>query len=498
MALPVAKAAAALASPKMLEKILIGILGALILFITLFTSCTVQTNQVEGEKYAILFASDVKELQAMFDNNGKIDAPLLFAVYHHYFAERNDYGSIKDDLLSCFVSGDGLSPLTDREQIFSNLESVFGITIDGITKKNLIELAEMMPATIADDRKILTRHLVQSSLEEKNNISLVNFAYNALEAESGYIHGAYGQDVTLNFLLKQQAMFKGDESGNMTDEDVQFILDGYAGKPSFDCIGLIKAYEWIEEDTGDILYGSNGFKDVGADGMFKAATTRGEIAIMPDIPGIGVYMDGHIGVYIGEGEVIQAKGKRYGVVKTQLTDTAWTHWIYFPGIRYVNAGDYILGNHRVRIEKGKIIEILSNVVAGNGDFAWPLPSPFDKSYITSGSQGRYNPVTDEWQNSHGAIDIGADEGTPIYAAADGTVVMSGWHDSYGNFVKIDHGNGWATLYAHQLRRNCYAGDYITTGQIIGYVGSTGNSTGNHLHFEIRENDVRLDPSSFFE
>lgn len=88
--------------------------------------------------------------------------------------------------------------------------------------------------------------------------------------------------------------------------------------------------------------------------------------------------------------------------------------------------------------------------------------------------------------------------TPIYAAADGTVIMSGWHNSYGNFVKIDHGNGWATLYAHQTKRVAQVGDHVSAGDLIGYVGSTGDSTGNHLHFEIRYNENRLDPLQFFE
>ena len=76
--------------------------------------------------------------------------------------------------------------------------------------------------------------------------------------------------------------------------------------------------------------------------------------------------------------------------------------------------------------------------------------------------------------------------------------MSTWHDSYGNFVKIDHGNVWSTLYAHQTKRVAKVGESVSAGDLIGYVGSTGDSTGNHLHFEIRYNDNRLDPLQFFE
>ena len=72
------------------------------------------------------------------------------------------------------------------------------------------------------------------------------------------------------FLRQQQTMFRTDPSANLTDSEVNFIFETYSGKPSFDCIGLIKAYEWIDEDTGVIRYRSNGFQDIGANGMLEA------------------------------------------------------------------------------------------------------------------------------------------------------------------------------------------------------------------------------------
>lgn len=169
-----------------------------------------------------------------------------------------------------------------------------------------------------------------------------------------------------------------------------------------------------------------------------------------------------------------------------------------PGITYLTGGTHPYGTKKVTLENGRIKEISAGIVAGKGEFEWPLPAPYGKDYITSGSGSRYNPVTGMYENSHGAIDIGAPAMTPIYAAANGTVVMSTWHDSYGNFVKIDHGNGWSTLYAHQTKRVAKVGESVSAGDLIGYVGSTGDSTGNHLHFEIRYNDNRLDPLQFFE
>ena len=416
-------------------------------------------------------------------------------MYAKIFADNDRLKNQTDELIDCFVSDDKLSPLTDSDEIFDKIERTFDLKINAYMRSQLLRLAEQMPTGYAD-RSTLIRNLKSS--DGKTNIGLTNFAINALDAGSGYIYGAYGQDVTMAFLKQQQSRFFMDSDANLTNSEVNFIYETYGGKPAFDCIGLIKAYEWIDEDTGIIRYQSNGFRDVGADGMFRSAVIFGEISSIPDIPGLAVCMSGHIGIYIGNGEVIEAKSNHDGVVKTQLSEGSWTYWMQLPGITYLTGGTHPYGTKKVTLENGRIKEISAGIVAGKGEFEWPLPAPYGKDYITSGSGSRYNPVTGMYENSHGAIDIGAPAMTPIYAAADGTVVMSTWHDSYGNFVKIDHGNGWSTLYAHQTKRVAKVGESVSAGDLIGYVGSTGDSTGNHLHFEIRYNDNRLDPLQFFE
>ena len=87
-------------------------------------------------------------------------------------------------------------------------------------------------------------------------------------------------------------------------------------------------------------------------------------------------------------------------------------------------------------------------------------------------------------------------GTPVYSYNAGTVVTSAWHDSYGNYVLIDHGGGIATLYAHMRERCVAAGDYVAAGQLVGYVGLTGNTSGYHLHFEVRLNGVVQNPRDY--
>jgi murein DD-endopeptidase MepM/ murein hydrolase activator NlpD len=98
------------------------------------------------------------------------------------------------------------------------------------------------------------------------------------------------------------------------------------------------------------------------------------------------------------------------------------------------------------------------------------------------------------------VDIPAPSGTPIKAAKSGVVIISGYGSSYGNYVVIAHGDGTRTLYAHQSSRAVSAGDSVSQGQTIGYVGSTGSSTGNHLHFEIwtgSSSSSRVNPMNYF-
>lgn len=98
--------------------------------------------------------------------------------------------------------------------------------------------------------------------------------------------------------------------------------------------------------------------------------------------------------------------------------------------------------------------------------------------------------------NHQAIDIASPLGTPIYAAQGGVVVTSTYISSYGNYIIIDHGNGYQTCYAHASRLYVSVGENVAQGQVIAAVGSTGNSTGNHLHFEVRKNGTKLDPAGF--
>ena len=122
----------------------------------------------------------------------------------------------------------------------------------------------------------------------------------------------------------------------------------------------------------------------------------------------------------------------------------------------------------------------------DGELCWPLPG---HTYISCnfGEEDAYG------NSGHRGTDIPAPEGTPILAAHGGTVIISGWNNSYGNQVLLDNGAGLSTRYAHMTAAAVSAGETVTAGQVIGYVGNTGDSTGFHLHFEVMQNGVRVNP-----
>ena len=111
---------------------------------------------------------------------------------------------------------------------------------------------------------------------------------------------------------------------------------------------------------------------------------------------------------------------------------------------------------------------------------WPL----DGGYISSDFGSRANPFDGYSSDYHPGIDIAENYGAPVYASASGYVQRAGWYGGYGKYIKISHDYGYATAYGHLSSIEISAGDYVSKGQIIGYVGSTGYSTGPHLHFEV--------------
>lgn len=128
-----------------------------------------------------------------------------------------------------------------------------------------------------------------------------------------------------------------------------------------------------------------------------------------------------------------------------------------------------------------------------GTYIWPCPSC---TYVTSKFGMREHPLFGD-ERPHTGIDIGAQAGAEVIAADSGTVAVATYSSSYGNYVTIYHSNGDYTLYAHMSSLTVTAGQNVTQGDVIGYVGSTGWASGPHLHFEIRVNGSTVDPTSYF-
>lgn len=124
-------------------------------------------------------------------------------------------------------------------------------------------------------------------------------------------------------------------------------------------------------------------------------------------------------------------------------------------------------------------------------------SNLDLNRIASGFGYRIDPIY-KTVKMHAGLDFSAPQGTPIYATADGRIKIAGYSDGgYGNHVVINHGYGYETLYGHMVRIKARRGQSVKRGEVIGYVGSTGKSTGAHLHYEVHKNGQRLDPVYFF-
>lgn len=127
----------------------------------------------------------------------------------------------------------------------------------------------------------------------------------------------------------------------------------------------------------------------------------------------------------------------------------------------------------------------------------PTTLPVKEAFLGSPFGHRSDPIVGQ-RAMHEGIDFNAETGTPVVAAADGVVLSAGWQSDFGNMIEVDHGDGLTTRYAHLSRMNAKAGSLVKRGERIGAVGSTGRSTGSHLHFEVRMLGVAQNPASFLK
>lgn len=332
----VAKITSAVASDKNARKVIGIIIGSVIglLLIPLIAymgiignmdSIEIDTNQVQQSIVQNMSAEEKAKLQRIEDVmtgiskecskrklksivNKKAQAVYACAFYN---VEKSDNDFISK-LVDCFEQA------KDDNELLNMLNSAFGTNISA---EDFSHLMSVISNSVID---------IDLSNTDKNNLDLVKWAQMAYDNKWGYVWGSHGNVLTANELKRLEKTF----GSHVTDKE-EYIKSHWLGRRTSDCVGLIKGYGWYDEASGIIKYGTNEMKDVTADGMFNAAVEKGPISTMPDIPGIVVWHQGHIGVYIGNGYVIHAANTYDGVIKTPITSSGWTHWLKVPYINYI-------------------------------------------------------------------------------------------------------------------------------------------------------------------
>ena len=195
----------------------------------------------------------------------------------------------------------------------------------------------------------------------KTNVGLVEYA----KAQLGrpYWYGCYGNIATKALYEYKKVQYPK----YYTDKD----FESQFGQKVHDCVGLIKGYLWSDAPNSVPKY--NNKQDLNVDGLFEKCTLNGDISIMPKLPGILVFMDNHVGIYIGDGYVIEARGHKYGVVKTKLSTRGWKMWGKCPWIEY----------KEVEQEKENLILSFQQAASADG-FKFPK----------YGCDGQYGPETE--------------------------------------------------------------------------------------------------------
>lgn len=233
----------------------------------------------------------------------------VFALYDHA-----DESGFVTKFVDCFSAGQ-----TDADLI-GKINSAFGTSI------KVQDFTNAMAST--RNAYIKTSDYIDPAT--KNNIDLVKWSEFAADKGWGYVWGTYGTVLDKAFLESKIEQYPDEVGGKE-----EFIRANWLGKRTADCVGLIKGYSWYDVESQKTILISNGMPDIGADTMYENATEKGTIDTIPEVLGLAVWKSGHIGVYIGNGQVVEAYGTTTGVIRSQLADGGWTHWLKIPYITYI-------------------------------------------------------------------------------------------------------------------------------------------------------------------
>ena len=306
---------------------------------------------VDMQNSLAIVDSEIAAVNAMAEGGNGLDSHRVKAIFYSlYFGAENPTAIGIGRFVDCFVS---YEQRTDTESgevytvavplpietAYSNIQNVIGVQITDAVKENVTAVMlrtrsggdTFSGAYLRGDGASIELDISAfTDPNTKNNLDLVAYSVSAWENGWGYVWGTCGW-ILIDSLFQSKLAQYPEGVGNYED----FIRENWFGGRTTDCVGLIKGYGWLDIESMSVGYAINGMPDVGADGMYYNATVKGDMSSMPDTPGLAVWHEGHIGVYIGNGEVIEAMGTKYGVVKTQLSERSWTAWLEVPYITYI-------------------------------------------------------------------------------------------------------------------------------------------------------------------
>ncbi len=263
-------------------------------------------TEVENTMEAIEAAMDNAEMPGKAD-----EAQALYIMALYDYADEDDF---VDRLVGCFEDDQS------DEDLIDNVNDEFGTDIDP---------EEFTKATSS----VRTTYIDYSDFVDpgtKNNLDLATWAVEACDSGWGYVWGTYGHVLTRPYYEAKLEQYP-EGVGNYAD----FILDNWLGKRTADCVGLVKGYCWFSPLTQSIGYATNGMPDISTESMIEWCEEKGSMDTMPEIPGLLLWKEGHVGIYIGGGYAIEAMGTKYGVVKTLVSGRGWEMWGKLPCIEYI-------------------------------------------------------------------------------------------------------------------------------------------------------------------
>ncbi len=303
--------------------------------------------------------------------------------------------------------------------------------------------------------------------------------------------------------LHQQRLDRLNELFNFETERLNFLRQQYAKVLRQLNLRMIDIYETRDPTLVEVILSSKSFQDVLDQIHYLEAIARQDKRIAAEVAGardkvqLARERTKTIRTRVhSETQVVAVRTQQQRDAKNQLLASQGS----LAGKRKKQKGQLA----STREQKKVLIAEANALAAEDAGIRGQLAAAQGAGDTTPSSQGLIWPVSGpvtspfgyRWGRLHAGIDIGVPYGTPIHAAASGTVVLAGWTGGYGNYTCIDHGGGLATCYGHQSSYAISSGAQVSQGQVIGYVGNTGHSFGAHLHFEVRIHGNPVDPLGY--